>query len=172
VNVHWTECYNTGFDLLSKHISPSAFYNAGHDFEYPKCHPKTRVAVLHRLKDWILARTGPNPPILWLYGAAGSGKSCIARSIAEWCETRNLLLASFFFLRSDATRNSARRLIPTIAYNITQTSPLSRSSISLAIESDPHIFSKTIGVQLSHLVLDPYRRLKLLKLRMTSHTFS
>lgn len=141
--------------MLSKHISPSAFYNAGHDFEYPKCHPKTREAVLNRLTDWILAGTGLNSPILWLYGAAGSGKSCIARSIAEWCEKRNLLLASFFFHRSDATRNSAQRLVPTIAYNITQTSSIFRSNISLAIESDPHIFSKTIGVQFSHLVLEP-----------------
>ena len=111
--------------------------------------------MLNRLKDWILDRAGPNLPILWLYGPAGSGKSCIARSIGEWCDQHHLLLASFFFFRSDATRNSVQRLVPTIAYGIAQTNLISRRSISLAIELDPHIFSREKGVQFSKLVLEP-----------------
>src|SRR6266498_4038004 len=34
---------------------------------------------------------------LWLQGAVGSGKSSIARSIAEWCYEEKRPLALFFF---------------------------------------------------------------------------
>lgn len=109
------------------------------------------------VKRWILGHVNvdPDAPILWLYGSAGAGKSCVARSIAEWCEEEGLLLASFFFFRSDSTRNNIRHFIPTVAYNITQTIPSTLSSIALAVESDPHIFSKSLDVQFRRLVLEP-----------------
>src|SRR6266545_1939046 len=136
-------------------ISPSAFYNAGHSFDFPKCHPNTRVAILERLKNWLVGNVEPNASILWLNGAAGSGKSCRARSVAEWCQQQNLLLASFFFFRSDSSRNSVKCFIPTLAYNITQTVPGTRSIIDDALRSDPHIFAKTIDTQMRHLVFEP-----------------
>src|SRR6266511_4219231 len=72
----------------------------------------------------------PDTGILWLYGAAGSGKTSITRTIAEWCDEENRLLASFFFFfRSDSSRNSIKQFIPTLAYNTTQTIPGSRSTI-------------------------------------------
>ena len=43
--------------------------------------------------------------ILWLTGAAGAGKSAIAQSIIELCLVQGLIIASFFFNRSDSTRN-------------------------------------------------------------------
>src|SRR6266545_3713438 len=140
-------------------ISPSAFYNAGHTFDIPKCHPNTRVAILERLKNWLVGNVEPNASILWLNGAAGCGKSCIARSVAEWCQEQNLLLASFFFFRSDSSRNCVKRFIPTLAYNITQTVPGARSIIDDALLSDPHVFSKTIDIQIHRLVLEPLGRL-------------
>ena len=147
--------------------SPSAFYNAGHTFDFPKCHENTRVAILERLQNWLVGNVDPNASILWLYGAAGSGKSCIARSIAEWCQEQNLLLASFFFFRSDSSRNSVKRFIPTLAYNVTQTVSGARSIIDHAVRSDPHIFSKTIDIQMLRLVFEP---LTLLASHMSSST--
>ena len=135
--------------------SPSAFYNAGHTFDLPKCHPNTRVVILERLKNWLVGNVEPNASVLWLNGAAGSGKSCIARSVAEWCQEQNLLLASFFFFRSDSSRNSVKHFIPTLAYNITQTVPGARPIIDDALRSDPHIFAKTIDIQMLHLVFEP-----------------
>ena len=150
--------FRTGFDLLTDMTSPSAFYNAGHSFDFPKCHPNTCVAILDRLKNWTLGNQEPNASILWLYGAAGAGKSCIARSLAEWCDEQRLLLASFFFFRSDPSRNSVQHFIPTLAYNVAQNVPQVRSSIEQSIYSDPHIFSKALDVQMLRLVLEPLTR--------------
>ena len=92
---------------------------------------------------------------MWIYGAAGAGKSSIARSIAEWCQKEGILLASFFFFRSDPQRNNFKRFIATLAYDITQSVPDSRPFIEHAVESDPHIFSRSLDAQILHLVLKP-----------------
>jgi replication-associated recombination protein RarA len=74
--------------------------------------------------DWILGLgvDDQNAVILWLYGPAGAGKSAIAHDIAQRCDLEKLLLASFFFSRSDPARSNAKFLIATIAYQIASTS--------------------------------------------------
>jgi len=44
----------------------------------PRCHPNTRVAVIKRLLSWIKGEIDFDALMLWLYGAAGAGKSAIA----------------------------------------------------------------------------------------------
>ena len=140
------------FTALTEMTSPSAFYNTG---DSTKCHPKTQTVILDQVKNWILGNVEPDTPMLWFAGLAGSGKSCIARSIAEWSNQRNLLLASYFFLQTDPSRNSTKHLISSLAYTITQTVPGSRPHIEQAIRSDPHIFSRAIDIQMDRLVVDP-----------------
>ena len=140
------------FTSLTNKSSPSAFYNTG---DNPKCHSQTRIAILDQLKEWIVGNIEPRASILWLNGEAGTGKSCIARSIAEWCDQQQLLLASFFFLRTDSTRNNTQRFISSLAYTISQTVPESRPSIEQAIRRDPHIFDKAIDIQMNRLIIDP-----------------
>ena len=141
-----------GFIALTEMTSSSAFYNTENS---SKCHPKTQGAILNQLKNWILGNVEPNTSILWLAGLPGSGKSCIARSIAEWCKQQQLLLASFCFLRADPSRNSTKHFISSLAYTITQTVPGSRPYIEQAIRSDPHIFSRSIDIQMDSLVDAP-----------------
>jgi hypothetical protein len=70
--------------------------------------------------DWILGlgMNDQNAVILWMYGPAGAGKSAIAHDIAQRCDLEKLLLASFFFSRSDPARRNAKSLIVTISYQI------------------------------------------------------
>ncbi len=87
---------DTGFDLLADAISPSAFYDVGHAFDVPKCHPNTSVAVLNRIKDWILEVRVQRP--IW----RGSTVQRVEESLRsqgrfQWCKTERGLLASFFF---------------------------------------------------------------------------
>jgi len=140
----------------------SAFYNAGQIVEFPKCHPNTRLAILDRLRKWIRSDPDADPEtsVLWLYGAAGAGKSSIARTIAEWCDKENRLLASFFFFRGDSSRDNVKNFIPTLAYNITQTIPGSRSNITQVIQSDPLISSKSLETQFNRLILEPFMQHK------------
>src|SRR6188768_3435295 len=117
-------CQRAPIDLeLEKLITNSAtgaVYNSleRQQLDAPKCHPNTRVAVINRTIDWLLGKIEFDALILWLYGAAGAGKSAIAHSIAEICEERGWLLATFFFWKTAAERNSIARFVTTVAYQI------------------------------------------------------
>jgi len=71
------------------------------------------------------------------------------------CQEEKILLASFFFFRSDPLRNNFKRFIPTLAYDIIQSVPDCRSIIERVVESDPHIFHRSLDAQIHHLILSP-----------------
>ena len=108
---------------------------------------------------WIKWEEDLNSFIMWVYGPAGAGKSAIAQTIAEMCEEEMILLASFFFSRNDPSRSTAKRLIATIAYQITLNLPQVRDAILGAIGQDPLIFSKSLAVQVKSLIAVPLQPL-------------
>ncbi|KDR68171.1 hypothetical protein GALMADRAFT_79011, partial [Galerina marginata CBS 339.88] len=142
-------------ELLLDAASPGAFHNSGERFDPPKCYPNTRLAILAKLTDWIIGSFGWEGYIMWVYGPAGSGKSAIAQTIAEMCHAKNILLASFFFSRSDPKRNNEKPLAASIAYQVAVNLPQSRSLIESVVEKDPAIFQRSFQVQLNALVLEP-----------------
>jgi hypothetical protein len=125
----------------------------------PKCHPNTRTAVINKIMDWILGLgvDDQNAVILWMYGPAGAGKTAIAHNIAQRCDLEKLLLASFFFSRSDPTRSTAKSLIATIAYQIAINIPGTREKIVATIEQDPLILVRSLEAQVAALIVDPLR---------------
>ncbi|KDR67161.1 hypothetical protein GALMADRAFT_80093 [Galerina marginata CBS 339.88] len=147
------------FDRLLEAASPTAFHNSNDVDDPPKCHPNTRVAVLDKIMNWIrgLDRSTRNALIMWLYGAAGSGKSAIARSIAELCYEEGILVASYFFSRSDPTRNHARSLVATIAYQASIRFPDIRGHIVQTVDVDPLIFTRSLDAQILALIIEPLR---------------
>ncbi|KIM47225.1 hypothetical protein M413DRAFT_23460 [Hebeloma cylindrosporum] len=150
-----------GFERLQQAVAPSAFHDAGHIIDPPKCHPNTRIAVINKIMDWILGlrEDDRNAVILWLYGPAGAGKSAIAHNIAERCNLENLLLASFVFSRSDPTCGNANSLIATIAYQIAINVPQTREKIIAAVEHDPLVLTRSLETQLAALIVNPLREL-------------
>ncbi|KDR68083.1 hypothetical protein GALMADRAFT_146574 [Galerina marginata CBS 339.88] len=150
-------------DRLAEAASSAAFHNSGERRDPPKCHPNTRVAILEKLKDWIfsLDPESRNALIMWLHGPAGSGKSAIAQTIAEWAFEEGVLLASYFFSRFDTTRNHSRSLIATIAYQIATSFSEIRDHILTAIDTDPLIFTRSLITQMRLLVVDPLKHLLL-----------
>jgi len=125
----------------------------------PKCHPNTRVAVINRLISWIRREMDFDTLILWLYGAAGAGKSAIAHTLAEICEKYGYLLATFFFWKTAAERNDVSRVVATIAYQIARAIPASRRLIETAVDADPMIFKQSVDIQLAKLIIEPIWRL-------------
>src|SRR5882672_4874508 len=80
------------------------------------CMAGTREEVIGCITEWI---DGPSDQqICWLYGAAGSGKSAISKTVAELCAGMNRLGASFFFLRGAGRRSRITSFIPTLAYHL------------------------------------------------------
>ncbi|KAJ3513861.1 hypothetical protein NMY22_g14915 [Coprinellus aureogranulatus] len=101
--------------------------------------------------------------IMWLSGPAGSGKTAIAGSVAEACQERGLLAASFFFssLSPSPERSSKRCLVPTLAYQLLQHDGLEGMEryVLKAIQRDPAIFRKRMRDQFEALILRPLRSL-------------
>ncbi|KDR69766.1 hypothetical protein GALMADRAFT_255549 [Galerina marginata CBS 339.88] len=149
-----------GFDRLVEASAPAAFHNSKQRFDPPKCHPNTRVAVLRRITEWVQGTNTDaedrQASMLWLYGAAGSGKTAIAQSLAEqFDDDDGSLFASFFFSRTDPTRNHAGHLVATIAYQIALKLPQVKDLIVAVVEDDPLIFSKSLEMQFSRLIFEP-----------------
>ncbi len=141
--------------------APNALHDSSARFDPPTCHPNTRLAVLECIMEWIFGSDNREALILWLYGPAGAGKSAILQSIAEKCVALDILLASFFFFRSDSTRNHPGSLVATIAYQIATRIPQVTSALDSAISRDPMIFKKSLDTQVQQLIVNPLRNLAL-----------
>ena len=117
------------------------------------------MTILDKIQDWVDFKIEDQAFMMWLYGAAGAGKSAIARTIAEILHLRKELLATFFFSRGDPSRNNIKCTIATLAYNIAVCVPESRHLIELVVVGDPYIFQRNIDQQLAQLILDPLEKL-------------
>lgn len=128
----------------------------------PKCHPGTREAVFEDILKWISCPKGTQRAkwVLWLNGAAGSGKTAIEQSLAELCSERGIPAVTFFFFHADHTRNTLKPVIATLAYQLIQLVPPTREFIAEKIASDPLIFQRTFEAQLQALIIQPLNKLR------------
>ncbi|PPQ90663.1 hypothetical protein CVT25_004700, partial [Psilocybe cyanescens] len=147
-----------GFERLQEHVAHGAFHDSGERFDPPKCHHNTRVAIIKRIMHWIggLNEDIREALVMWLYGAAGAGKSAIAQTIAEILDGQHIVLASFFFSRNDPERGTAIPLITTLAYQLAVKLPLVfRERLGQAFENDPLITTRSLEAQFKTLVREP-----------------
>ena len=139
---------------LQRHIAPGAFHNSDERYDAPKCHPRTRRAVLEKIMDW--AKDANKVALfLWLYGPAGAGKSAIAQTIAELLQEAELLAAAFFFSRNAPGRNDKTPLVATLIYQLVRSIPEIRAHVLEALEQDPALFSCSIQAQIQALIIKP-----------------
>ncbi|KAI0026396.1 hypothetical protein K488DRAFT_92661, partial [Vararia minispora EC-137] len=104
--------------------APSAMYGSGTTGDTPrreKCTKGTRVDVLKRISEW--ATDPSSPPIFWLSGMAGTGKSTIAYTVCHDFDEDDAvdgarLCASFFCSRQVEAQQQLQNIIPTLAYQL------------------------------------------------------
>ncbi|KAF4614446.1 hypothetical protein D9613_002494 [Agrocybe pediades] len=151
------------FDVLKDAVAPNAFHNSGADFDPPKCHANTRVAILKRIVDWVHGSDEKTTkyPIMWLNGAAGAGKTAIMHSVIEELGLEGSGVASFFFWRSDPSRNHVKAFIATLAYQMYQSLPEIRPQILSAIDHDHFLFHRSLAHQLNSIIVNPAKSLPL-----------
>ena len=82
----------------------------------PKCLDGTRVDILQRIREWGSSSDGPN--IFLLTGIAGTGKSTIARTVAEEFKTKMNFGCYIFFERGKTDSST----ITSILYGLQQQS--------------------------------------------------
>ncbi|KAK4556422.1 hypothetical protein LTR86_006566 [Recurvomyces mirabilis] len=93
--------------------------------------------------------------IYWLKGMAGTGKSTIARTVADMLHKKQSLGASFFFKRGEANRSSSRKLFPTLAYQLAARLPPLGKEIAKSLEANRGVCDKILREQFDKLMLDP-----------------
>ncbi|KAL0567509.1 hypothetical protein V5O48_014486, partial [Marasmius crinis-equi] len=122
-----------------------------------ECLEGTREEVLQIIHNWRMPGTHA-PPICWLHGAAGVGKSSIAMSVAKSCEDDGLI-SSFFCFRSDPQRNNPTALAPTIAHGLAVTNPSVRQILDERLKRDQSILGAKFEAQFKALVKQPIAQL-------------
>ena len=83
-----------------------------------KCLDGTRTEILSEILDWINNTDPTTPPILWLHGQAGRGKSAIAHTIALQAQNLGMLGSCFCFNRTRHHKGLHAKLIMTIARHL------------------------------------------------------
>ena len=149
-------------DLDKFPYAKGAMYNSYGD-DRILCHPATRVELLHQIQYW--AERSDSKSIFWLSGMAGTGKSTISRTLAEWLTNHGRLRgvdlgASFFFKRGEVDRGSALRFFPTIIRELVLKIPELDSLVADVITSDPFIFDKSLGEQFDKFIYQPMLKVK------------
>ncbi|KAJ3576615.1 hypothetical protein NP233_g316 [Leucocoprinus birnbaumii] len=146
-------------ERLIPFICQDAAVNASARYPLPRCHKGTREKIVEKLRIWFhdpeLRRK-----IMWLYGPAGTGKSAVAQTFAEYCEENGCLGSTFFFSRPNH-RDRYETVIPTIAYQLATTIPSYRVALTRAMANDTTILAKTPQVQLKKLIVEPFTALHL-----------
>ncbi|KAB8076271.1 WD40-repeat-containing domain protein [Aspergillus leporis] len=147
------------FSLVNLQVAEGAFYDSYINEHEDFCLPDTRTEIRSQILEW--ADSTDNRCIFWLNGMAGTGKSTIARTVAQSFHDKGQLGATFFFKRGEADRGNAKYLISTIARQlVTRHRPLVPDVLN-AIENDPNISSNFLSSQFDKLLLQPLLNLRL-----------
>jgi hypothetical protein len=101
---------------------------------------------------------------MWLYGAAGMGKSAIAQMFAGDCQEQDRLGASFFFRRGHPKRGMWNGLFTTLAYQLATSISELLLPIQQAVESDKLVVGRAMTVQFQKLLAKPFQNTSSLQL--------
>ena len=104
-----------------------------------------------KIEPW--ARDFNEPPIYWLNGLAGTGKSTIAQTIAERLFADGRLGASFFCSRNFEDRSNLKSIFPTLVIQLARRHTDFRSIFVPLVQSDPGIFNESLYNQMDKLIV-------------------
>ena len=119
------------------------------------CLKGTREAVLDKIELWT--RDFSQPPVYWLNGLAGTGKSTISRTIAERVFANGKLGASFFCSRDFLDRSNLQLIFPTLAVQLAHKYTRFRSILISSVQSNPRVVDESLHNQMDKLIVQPLR---------------
>jgi hypothetical protein len=117
------------------------------------------VDLLRKIREWADGKD--ERPIFWLRGLAGTGKSCIARTIAREYYQKHRLAATFFFSRDiGGDARHARKFFTSIAAQLAEMSEVLKGYICDTIAQCSDIITQAPREQWRQLILGPLSKLK------------
>ena len=126
-----------------------------HYNDQQRCLQGTRETVLESLESW--ARDLSGPPIMWLNGLAGTGKSAIAQTAVEWCDAQGQLVLSFFCSHNSYTHSNSNLIFPFLATQLAQKCPKVRSTLIPLLRFDLDIAYESPFDQVEKLIVEPLK---------------
>ncbi|KAJ5912894.1 hypothetical protein N7504_001777 [Penicillium tannophilum] len=152
--------HSLDFDKIIPIVS-GAMFDSYADQHKDKCLSGTRTDIINQIKEWASVESSPHGKcIFWLNGIAGTGKSTISRTMADFFSQNGSLGASFFFERGEGDRGNARKLFPTIARQLAINIPQMMPALQAIARADPSIAAKAMREQFKTLLLQPLQRLE------------
>jgi hypothetical protein len=112
------------------------------------------VQLLEDVATWMADTK--DKPVFWLTGVAGTGKTTVAKSVADMASKENYLVVTFFFSHAYADRRDYSKVIPTLAYQLARDARL-RPHIVAAIDSDKDTVTSSMAIQAKKLLFDGLR---------------
>jgi hypothetical protein len=149
---------NQKIDLAKLPSAEGAAFSSYRDEHEPRCHPDTRIGLLRQIREWVQDPQGKC--IFWLSGMAGTGKSTISRTVAQYFADKGQLGASFFIKRGEGDRGNAARFFTTITAQLVLKVPGLIPYVSKAIDADPALSGKAMKEQFEKLILHPLSEIK------------
>ncbi len=110
-----------------------------------KCLPGTRMSVLRRVEDWLHSDDPKTSNILWIFGAAGAGKSAIATSLVSEFTG---ICAKVFAKRDFEDQRDPRCIWRTLAYDLAGLHAGLKGSIMEALFEKSHYSEIVVDEQL------------------------
>lgn len=120
------------------------------------CLDGTRREILKTVTDWGAAADEIEPRILCISGSAGSGKTSIARTIAERAQSNGMLGATFFFsYQSDENRQNPALVFPRLAYQFAESCPEFAEALLVAVDAAEGSRDESLAEQFDRLLVKP-----------------
>ena len=154
--VQW--CLDEATLALLPSVPQAAFSHCEKQHD-PVCLPNTRVDILKQIMAWADDKCDERC-IFWLNGMAGTGKSTIARTIANEYYKAGRLGASFFFTRGAGDLASSSKLFTSLARQLADKELEFRHYVCKAVLNNTSISQLSLEHQWRQLILEPLSRVK------------
>jgi hypothetical protein len=119
------------------------------------CLQGTRETVLNEIKSWVGDFT--RPPIFWLNGLTGTGKSAIAQTVMEWCDAHGKLQSSVSCSCDVNDHDNLHLIFPALAIQLAQKDPKVQSILVSLLRSNPDIVYESPSDQVEKLIVKPLK---------------
>ena len=121
------------------------------------CTPGTRTSILADIYHWATDPSSDIPSICWLTGEAGSGKSTIAYTVAQYFDDdENILGGNFFCSRQFEETRQQRNIIPSIVYQLARKSGSFAQTLLKADKLDS--VGRILSKQMKDLLVGPWQQ--------------
>ncbi|KAF6793373.1 g-protein beta wd-40 repeats containing [Colletotrichum sojae] len=135
-------------------IVKEARYDSADVQDSPKCESGTRLRIRETIHHWAHDDSAEPRP-------AGTGKSTIARTVADSFAAEKRLVACYFFKRGEQGRNDTTRLFPTLAMQLAEAIPSFKGCLQKSLyglDRDA-VEQKGLEIQFEKLLWLPLRNL-------------